>query len=76
MAELPAAQRVAVVLRHVTGLPIAEVAAVLGCPEGTAATRPRNSRPASGSGSADPWSRPSGRPRASLPRCAPDEPAA
>jgi RNA polymerase sigma-70 factor (ECF subfamily) len=36
VAKLPTPQRVAVVLRHVTGLPIAEVAAVLGCPEGTA----------------------------------------
>jgi RNA polymerase sigma factor (sigma-70 family) len=34
--RLPPAQRAAVVLRHVAGLPIAEVAGVLGCPEGTA----------------------------------------
>ncbi len=33
---LPDHQRISVVLRHVAGLPIAEVAAVLGCPEGTA----------------------------------------
>jgi RNA polymerase sigma-70 factor, ECF subfamily len=36
LAELPATQRAAVTLRHVVGLPIAEVATVLGCPEGTA----------------------------------------
>jgi RNA polymerase sigma-70 factor (ECF subfamily) len=36
LAELPPAHRMAVVLRHVVGLPMAEVAAVLGCPEGTA----------------------------------------
>lgn len=36
LAELPAAQRIAVVLRHVVGLPMTEVAAALGCPEGTA----------------------------------------
>jgi hypothetical protein len=36
VAELPTPQRVAVVLRHVAGLPIAEIAAVRGCPEGTA----------------------------------------
>jgi RNA polymerase sigma factor (sigma-70 family) len=36
LARLPEAQRIAVVLRHVEDLPIAEVAAVLGCPEGTA----------------------------------------
>ncbi|WP_254715316.1 RNA polymerase sigma factor [Actinomadura sp. NAK00032] len=35
LAELPEAQRAAVVLRHVTGLPVAEVAAVLELPEGT-----------------------------------------
>jgi RNA polymerase sigma factor (sigma-70 family) len=34
--RLPTTQRVSVVLRHVVGLPIAEVAAVLGCPVGTA----------------------------------------
>jgi len=33
---LPPTQRVSVVLRHVVGLPIADVAAVLGCPVGTA----------------------------------------
>ncbi|MGH3673930.1 MAG: RNA polymerase sigma factor [Pseudonocardiaceae bacterium] len=33
---LPDAQRDAVVLRHVVGLPIAEVATLLGCPQGTA----------------------------------------
>ncbi|WP_158886709.1 RNA polymerase sigma factor [Amycolatopsis anabasis] len=36
LARLPEPQRIAVVLRHVEGLPIAEVAAVLRCPEGTA----------------------------------------
>jgi RNA polymerase sigma factor (sigma-70 family) len=36
VAQLPVAQRVAVVLRHVVGLPMVEVAAVLDCPEGTA----------------------------------------
>ena len=36
VAELPVAQRTAVVLRHVVDLPVAEVAAVLGCTEGTA----------------------------------------
>lgn len=36
LARLPETQRIAVVLRHVEGLPIAEVAAALGCPEGTA----------------------------------------
>jgi RNA polymerase sigma-70 factor (ECF subfamily) len=36
LAELPHAQRTAVVLRHVVDLPVAEVAAVLGCTEGTA----------------------------------------
>lgn len=36
VAKLPASQRIAVVLRHVVGLPIAEVAEALGCPEGTA----------------------------------------
>ncbi|MFI6519043.1 RNA polymerase sigma factor [Spirillospora sp. NPDC050679] len=35
LALLPAAQRAAVVLRHVTDLPIAEIAAVLDLPEGT-----------------------------------------
>ncbi|MFI0369658.1 RNA polymerase sigma factor [Actinomadura sp. 1N219] len=35
LAELPHAQRAAVVLRHVTDLPVAEIAAVLGVPEGT-----------------------------------------
>jgi RNA polymerase sigma-70 factor (ECF subfamily) len=36
LSELPDAQRTAVVLRHVVGLPYAELAAVMGCPEGTA----------------------------------------
>jgi len=36
LADLPARQRTAVVLRHVVGLPIAEIALVLECPEGTA----------------------------------------
>lgn len=36
LAELPVAQRTAVVLRHVVDLPVAEVAAVLGCGQGTA----------------------------------------
>ncbi|AHH96102.1 RNA polymerase sigma factor [Kutzneria albida] len=36
LADLPQAQRTAVVLRHVAGLSMTEVAAVLGCPEGTA----------------------------------------
>lgn len=36
LSQLPDAQRLAVVLRHVVGLPTAEVAEVLGCPEGTA----------------------------------------
>lgn len=36
LSLLPDAQRLAVVLRHVVGLPTAEVAEVLGCPEGTA----------------------------------------
>lgn len=36
LTELPPAQRTAVVLRHVVGLPYAEMAAVMGCPEGTA----------------------------------------
>lgn len=35
LAELPHAQRVAVVLRHMSELSIAEIAEVLGCPEGT-----------------------------------------
>ncbi|NVI91284.1 RNA polymerase sigma factor [Actinomadura sp. BRA 177] len=35
LAELPEAQRAAVVLRHVVDLPVAEVAAVLDLPEGT-----------------------------------------
>ncbi len=33
---LPPAQRAAVVLRHVAGLPIAEISSILGCREGTA----------------------------------------
>jgi RNA polymerase sigma factor (sigma-70 family) len=36
LARLPEAQRVAVVLRHVEGLPTSEIAEILGCPEGTA----------------------------------------
>jgi RNA polymerase sigma factor (sigma-70 family) len=36
LARLPETQRTAVVLRHVTDLPLAEVAEVLGCPVGTA----------------------------------------
>ncbi|WP_243713300.1 RNA polymerase sigma factor [Actinomadura sp. 6K520] len=35
LARLPHDQRAAVVLRHVTDLPVAEIAAVLGMPEGT-----------------------------------------
>jgi RNA polymerase sigma factor (sigma-70 family) len=36
LARLPETQRHAVVLRHVTDLPLAEVAEILGCPVGTA----------------------------------------
>jgi RNA polymerase sigma factor (sigma-70 family) len=36
LARLPEAQRTAVVLRHVEGLPTSEIAEILGCPEGTA----------------------------------------
>jgi RNA polymerase sigma-70 factor (ECF subfamily) len=36
LVELPDPQRTAVVLRHVVGLPYAEMAVVMGCPEGTA----------------------------------------
>ena len=36
LTELPDSQRTAVVLRHVVGLPYAEMAVVMGCPEGTA----------------------------------------
>jgi RNA polymerase sigma-70 factor (ECF subfamily) len=36
LLALPAKQRVAVVLRHVVNLPLSEIAAVLGCAEGTA----------------------------------------
>lgn len=36
LSALPAAQRSAIVLRHVLGLPIAEVSRVMNCPEGTA----------------------------------------
>ena len=36
LTGLPPAQRTAVVLRHVVGLPYAEMAVVMGCPEGTA----------------------------------------
>ncbi|WP_433461285.1 RNA polymerase sigma factor [Spirillospora sp. CA-128828] len=35
LAELPETQRAAVVLRHVTDLPVAEIASVLDLPEGT-----------------------------------------
>ncbi|MBO2440892.1 RNA polymerase sigma factor [Actinomadura nitritigenes] len=35
LAALPEAQRAAVVLRHVTDLPVAEIAEVMGVPEGT-----------------------------------------
>jgi RNA polymerase sigma-70 factor, ECF subfamily len=35
LLELPARQRVAVVLRHVSDLPVTEIAAILGQPEGT-----------------------------------------
>jgi RNA polymerase sigma-70 factor (ECF subfamily) len=38
IAELPAAQRAAVVLRYMHDLPVAEVARTLGCAEGTAKT--------------------------------------
>jgi RNA polymerase sigma-70 factor (ECF subfamily) len=36
LSALPAAQRSAILLRHVLGLPIAEVSRVMNCPEGTA----------------------------------------
>jgi RNA polymerase sigma-70 factor, ECF subfamily len=36
LGRLPEAQRAAVVLRHVEGLPISEIAEILGCPDGTA----------------------------------------
>ena len=36
LAQLPDAQRAAVVLRHVVDLPVGEVATILGCPSGTA----------------------------------------
>lgn len=36
LSALPDTQRTAVVLRHVVGLPYTEVAAVMGCPSGTA----------------------------------------
>jgi RNA polymerase sigma-70 factor (ECF subfamily) len=36
VTQLPTVQKIAVLLRHVVGLPVAEVAAVLRCPEGTA----------------------------------------
>jgi RNA polymerase sigma-70 factor (ECF subfamily) len=36
LGRLPEAQRTAVVLRHVEGLPIGEIAEILGCPDGTA----------------------------------------
>jgi RNA polymerase sigma-70 factor (ECF subfamily) len=38
IAELPAAQRAAVVLRYMHDLSVLEVAATLGCAEGTAKT--------------------------------------
>jgi RNA polymerase sigma factor (sigma-70 family) len=36
LRRLPEAQRTAVVLRHVEGMPTSEIAEILGCPEGTA----------------------------------------
>jgi len=36
LTGLPERQRTAIVLRHVVGLPYAELAAAMGCPEGTA----------------------------------------
>jgi RNA polymerase sigma factor (sigma-70 family) len=36
LSRLPDRQRIAVLLRHVEGLPTGEVAEILGCPEGTA----------------------------------------
>jgi RNA polymerase sigma-70 factor (ECF subfamily) len=36
LAEIPETQRLAVVLRHIVDLPLTEIAAILGCPEGTA----------------------------------------
>lgn len=36
LTQLPDVQRTAVVLRHVVGLPYAEMAVAMGCPEGTA----------------------------------------
>ena len=36
LGRLPEAQRTAVVLRHVEGVPTGEIAQILGCPEGTA----------------------------------------
>jgi RNA polymerase sigma-70 factor (ECF subfamily) len=36
LQQLPTKQRIAVVLRHIVGLPYAEVAEALACPEGTA----------------------------------------
>jgi RNA polymerase sigma-70 factor, ECF subfamily len=36
LSRLPEAQRTAVVLRHVEGVPTSEIAEILGCPEGTA----------------------------------------
>ena len=36
LGRLPEAQRTAVVLRHVEGVPTSEIAEILGCPEGTA----------------------------------------
>jgi RNA polymerase sigma factor (sigma-70 family) len=39
LARLPEAQRTAVVLRHVEGVPTSEIAEILGCAEGTAKSR-------------------------------------
>jgi RNA polymerase sigma-70 factor (ECF subfamily) len=36
LTQLPHVQHVAIVLRHIVGMPYAEIADVLGCPEGTA----------------------------------------
>jgi RNA polymerase sigma factor (sigma-70 family) len=41
LQRLPAKARIAVVLHHVVGLPYAEVAAIVGCPEGTAKSHVR-----------------------------------
>ena len=47
LAELPVAQRTAVVLRHVVDLPVAEVAAVLGCARAPPARTPPAGSPRS-----------------------------